>query len=136
MNLNQPEVKNLINKWQNELRQIVGDDVELTAYRPSKKMKFGELKQIICKSTDVTPEKLVQKRRFTEQVEARYLLCLFAWEYLEMSLTEIAKELHYKDHTSVMSGIRKIHGFMDIKDERVCELVNKIESEINKSSDG
>jgi len=52
-----------------------------------------------------------------------------------MTYVSIGKELQ-KDHTTIITGIKRLRGFIDIGDERVCELVNKIESEINKHSDG
>lgn len=133
MKINDPEIKELINKWQTELREKTNDEVSLIAVQLEKsRMSFDELKRIVCELTGITPQRLVHKTQTRDVVFARFIVAYFAREYLKLSYPKITEKLERKDHTIALKGVRKIKDFIHIGDKEVCGIVAKINSEIEK----
>jgi chromosomal replication initiation ATPase DnaA len=70
--------------------------------------------------TGISVEDLLGRRRFQQIVEARQLY----WYILSLNgfrITEIAR-LNEREHGSIISGIRRIKGFLDTKDFTVTKM--------------
>jgi chromosomal replication initiator protein len=133
MNLNHPEVKELISSWQNELREKTGNSVVLlTTYIPSSKITLPELKRIICEYVGVAPDQVVHSSRYAKQVLARHLIAFYAREHFGYSFSEIADELNRKDHTTILKNIRKVKSYIEIGDKSICYLISAINAEMEK----
>ena len=134
MNLNHPEVKDLINKWQKELREKTNNNVVLlTAFIPgTSKISLNELKQIICKYTGVSYENVLHRSKYGRQVLTRQLISFYAREHFGYSFSEIAADLKRKDHTTILKSIRKVKGYIETGDQAICDLMVKINLEMEK----
>jgi chromosomal replication initiator protein len=71
----------------------------------------------VCEQYGIKKDDIVSKKRNAEIVLPRQVIMYLCREHTDASLEEIGKILGKKDHTTVMSGINKIKGMIQIDDE-------------------
>ena len=75
------------------------------------------IKAVCCYFT-TTENELKQKVRVATKCYPRQIMCYLVYQYTLMGHRRIAKRLN-QHHTTVLAGMRKIKGFIDIGDEQV-----------------
>lgn len=75
-------------------------------------------------------EDLFEKSRLREAVTKRHICFYFIRKNTSASLKDIAKKFN-QDHTTVMNGIVKIQGLIDIKEDETLQHVQSIERILN-----
>ena len=88
----------------------------------SKEITTDLILNIVAEHFDVSPEDIRSQRRNAEFVTPRQVYMYLCRELIETPLTNIAKTLGKKDHTTIIHGIKKIEEEMKYNEE----LKNKI----------
>lgn len=137
MNLNNPEIKDLIYGWQKELRKKTSPKVILVAILPEDYcIPFEDMVRVICKVTNVPFEKAIVKNNFgdrkTNKVLTRHLISYFARKNYDYAYSEIGEYLGGQDHTTIMNGARRIRELIESGDKVVCDAIVRINLAIEK----
>lgn len=133
MTLAHPDIKNLIDSWQSQLRSMTGDKT-ISLFATSlqgKKMEVEELVSIVCGVTGFSADELRSKSRKRERVVARQLICYYAYNMRLATLNNIGLNLGGRDHTTVIHSKETIQNLIDTKDASIVQLIGKIENEIS-----
>jgi len=81
------------------------------------------IKNVVAEHFGIKPEDISSQKRNAEFVLPRQVVMYLCRELTDASLSGVAKLLGKKDHTTIISGIKKIKGEMETNEE----LRNKIE---------
>lgn len=132
MTLAHPSVKLMINRWQNRLRTITGDEsINLSAISLNEKgVELDDLINIICKLTGFTLAELKRKDRHRPKVIARQLIFFYAYKLRLSTLEAIGEKIGGRDHTTVIHARETIENLIAAKDPTIHCLIHLIESEI------
>ena len=90
---------------------------------------FDNLFRIISIYSGIGEDVLLKRSRKREVVFARHLLFYFVQNKTDLTLESIGEPFGF-DHTTVLHGIKKINGYLDIKDEQTCKAVEAIENSL------
>lgn len=133
MTLAHPEVKRRIKEWESELREMTGNKaLFVVAFTPpSVKCQIKDLAPIICDEMKVPINKINLKSKKTEMVQARQLLSYYG-TLCGLSLHTVARELGFRDHTTVIHGRNKIRDLIQTGDEWACNMVIKINKRLEE----
>lgn len=88
---------------------------------------------VVCAYRDVTIEEMLSRSRMTRIVMARQIAIYLCRELTGLSLVEVGKNFAGRDHTTVLSGVRKIAHLRKKDSEldaELTELTRQIKSEI------
>jgi len=80
---------------------------------PKREISFEQIKEVVCKYYNITPNELVSKTRKREIVEARQLVMYLAKQYTKKSMEMIGKELGGRDHATVHYAIQAIKNLIE-----------------------
>lgn len=95
--------------------------------------QINKMIQIICTHCGVSVDTLKLNGRTKEVVKARHLCFYFMKHKPKMTLAMIARFFN-KDHTTVLSAIRKINGFIKINDDDTIKSLKEVNELLGKSS--
>ena len=93
-------------------------------------LKLSELAEIVCRNANAKVNELSGTSRISRIVIARQILCYLAYNFGNHTLVKIAKFIK-KDHTTIMYSKLKIETFLEIKDDQIFSILNKIKKELN-----
>ncbi|RKX67404.1 chromosomal replication initiator protein DnaA [candidate division TA06 bacterium] len=88
-----------------------------------KEVSFNKILEYIARETDINKNIILSERRTENIALARQIIMYLARKLTSLSLKEIAFKLNRKDHTTVMSGIKKIEQRM-ANDSEFKEKIN------------
>ena len=89
--------------------------------------------KVVAEYFNVTVDDIVSKKRNSEYVEPRQVVMYLCNTMTNNSLTNIAKLLNKKDHTTIIHGIRKIEDELKVNEE-LKNKINIIKNIISPSS--
>jgi len=89
--------------------------------------------KVVAEYFNVTVDDIVSKKRNSEYVEPRQVVMYLCNTMTHNSLTNIAKLLNKKDHTTIIHGIRKIEDELKVNEE-LKNKINIIKNIISPSS--
>ena len=121
--------KKEIMKWEKNEWIIKKND-----YVGEKEIRLEEIKEHVCNVTDIHKDAVEMKTRKREIVKARQLICFFAKEYTDKSLSVIGDFIGKFDHTTVLHGVKTIKNLYETDKEtkkQVNELTETFEN-LNK----
>lgn len=72
------------------------------------RLGMSKIKRVVSADTGVSVMHIESPRRFIQYVRARQLVMFFAKELTGLSLPQIGRQLGNRDHTTILSGARKI----------------------------
>lgn len=135
MTLAHPDVKRKIKEWESELREMTGNKTLLVVafLPPSVKCGLKDLVPIICDETNCPVENITMKSRSPEIVQTRQLLSYYG-TLSGLSLHSVAKELGFRDHTTVIHGRDRIKDLIETGDKWACDMVIKINKRLEERS--
>lgn len=84
--------------------------------------------EVVSEHFNISPDDLTSKKRNAEYVLPRQIFMYICRELIDIPLTQVARILGKKDHTTILHGIRKV----DEEMEKNQELRNKVEIIKNK----
>lgn len=96
----------------------------------SKEVSIEAIQKVVCEFFDVPYEKLLQKTRKREIVQARQITMYLAKSFTKNSLKTIGEHFGGRDHTTVIHSCQTVKDLMDtdtIFNENVIELSQKIQ---------
>lgn len=128
MNISDSEIQTKLAEWQQELRQLTGNNrMVITAYQePAGLRKMEDIIQIICEETGVSISAIRGKTRIRTVVLARHLISYYGKICTDLSLQQIGHAIGGKDHTTVIHANRSIKDLIETEDIAVCGAIAKI----------
>lgn len=134
MNLMHPEIKQRLGNWQNELKQLTGNDTVLIVafHPPLSGIDILDLTKIVCEETGIPLTKITSRNRKRDICVARQALAYFAEILTDMSLKQIGDHVGGRDHTTVIHARRKISDGLQSNDRRICTVVKKINKRLEE----
>jgi len=129
-----PDIKNRVEAWQRELRELTGDEKLLlfAIHQPKRAVPIEYIIKVVCEETDFPQVRLPIKSRERESVLTRHLIAFFARIYTRLSLKKIGRFIGRVDHTTVVHASERIKELIEIGDTRVVSLVFEIEKRIEE----
>jgi chromosomal replication initiator protein len=91
--------------------------------------------EIICDYQDVKINELKSRSRRRDITYARHLIMYFMRKRCYLTFTEIGRFFGLKDHTTIMYGVQRIEGLVEMDEsakEEVSRLKQKIDAEFLK----
>lgn len=84
------------------------------------------LQELVCRAFNVSWEQIKSKTRKGYNVtDARHVYMYLSYSHLKRSLTETGMDCGMRDHTTVLSAVKKIKGFIDIGDP-IAQIIDRI----------
>ncbi|MBU6389610.1 chromosomal replication initiator protein DnaA [Patescibacteria group bacterium] len=80
----------------------------LISRKPLKKSGLEQIREVVCRFYDITPEDIIGQRRQKELVKPRQVLMYLLKNELRMTFPTIGREIGGRDHTTAMHGVEKI----------------------------
>jgi chromosomal replication initiation ATPase DnaA len=71
----------------------------------------------ICRYGNVTENEICSYKRYGQKVKWAKIACYILFDYLHVSLFDIADRFNYKNHNSVISHRDTVRGFMEGNDK-------------------
>lgn len=129
-----PDIKNRIKAWQDELRDLTGDEKLLlfAIHPPKRAIPIEVITQIVCEETGIPQKKIHVRLRESEVALTRHLIAFFARIYTRLPLKAIGHHIGVADHARAIYGSERIKELIEIGDTRVVSLVNQIEKRIKE----
>ncbi len=127
------EVNEIMRVTEERLNRIFGKPVKLHLSAVNEKSITEEIiKALICNAIGVSWRAVQSPVRKKELVAARQLYSYFCTQYLpEKTFNSIAFDLCYADHSSVSTGIQRLHGLLDSHDEFMTEKFTLIKFKLD-----
>ena len=127
-----PVVRDVLRQATTKIGKLTGVRV-LLEVRYVKSDKPDENKMVLIKIIENAFElpwaKIISKKRSHKLVDARHAYMYFATTYLKQSLSATGKDLGFRDHTTVLHGIRKMKDFFEVGDP-IIETINYIKEQL------
>jgi chromosomal replication initiator protein len=96
----------------------------------TKEITIDSIQKMVCEYFDVPYEKLLQKTRKREIVQARQITMFLAKSFTKNSLKTIGEHFGGRDHTTVIHSCQTVKDLMDtdgLFKENVMELTQKVQ---------
>lgn len=133
LHITHPEVRKVIERCEREVRELTGNPtVAISFVDNTRTIDLDAIIEEVCGITKNTIEEVTSQSRVTELVQARQLIAFFARKYTKISLSSIGRRLGDRDHTTIMSNIKRVSSLIDAGDKRLCPLVKKINRRIKE----
>jgi chromosomal replication initiation ATPase DnaA len=75
---------------------------------PPRALMISRIQQVVCRHFNVRHNELLSERRYANLVQARQVAYYLAKELTSLSFPAIGRRFGGRDHTTVLSGVRKI----------------------------
>jgi len=108
--------------------------IYLSDFTHSKKIlvPFSCIVDAVIKVTGVQKDELLGHSRERNLPFSRHLIYYFGTKFSGKSLVFISCYLNHKDHTTGISGIKRIQGFIDTEDKETVDTIREINNLLNK----
>lgn len=103
----------------------MGKDVDVSPYAPPFQEKIDSIVEICAARFNVTVEQMKSKSRKTDAVKARRLAWYFFRHHLFMPVVDCGR-VFGKDHATVLTGLKRLDDFIDIKTDGVLDSIEGI----------
>jgi chromosomal replication initiator protein len=87
-----------------------------------------EIKKSVCQHFDITFADIESRRRSAKVVRPRQIVYYLCRRLTSRSLPEIARRLGHRDHTTALSGIRRIEKLIE-HDQTLAKTVSALEAQ-------
>jgi chromosomal replication initiation ATPase DnaA len=132
MTLDHPKVKKIIAQCERRVKKLTGNSAVLIMfYKKQDLIPFDNVVRAVCIATSKTYDQVLMHTRKQEIVVARQLICFYANYYSNISHVSLANKLGYKDHTTSVSGSKKIKDLIETGDPLVIKMVSIINKQLN-----
>lgn len=129
------KVQEILMQCSSQISELMGKPITLVILGESKKkIPFEIIVKAVCDVTDISFEKLIKKDRHREIVIAKQLVSFYNKYFGLLSHKEVAKELRYKEHSTTITGAKKIKDLIDSKNNDVLTAIHKINQQLNISA--
>lgn len=134
MNLNHPKVKKIVRQCERRIMKLTGrSKVKLLILNaPANPVPYEQIEKIVCEVTGIRIELATQQSRKHEYRTTRQLICFYARTHTVMSYRLIGVKVNRRDHTTIISSIRRIKGLIESGDPEVSHLVKEITARIEQ----
>lgn len=134
MTLNHPRIKRIIRLCENEIRSLTGQpNLKLLVLNaPVSPVPYEAIEKIVCEVTGIRIELATQPTRKHEYRTTRQIICFYARSHALMSYRLIGLKVNRRDHTTILSSIRRIKGLIESGDPEICQLVKEINAKIEQ----
>lgn len=130
------KVQIFLSECSKQISELMGKPVTLVLFghQSQKKIAFERIVEAVCETTSIPFDKIIKKDRHREFVMTRQLISFYTKYYGVLTHVDVAKELGYKDHTTTISGARKIKDLLDSGNTDVVTAIQKINHQLNIAS--
>jgi chromosomal replication initiation ATPase DnaA len=133
MTLDHPKVKKIIAQCERRVKKLTGNTAVLMMFykKQNDLIPYETVVNAVCAVTGKTHNEVLKSTRKQEIVKARQLICFYANYYSNATHVFIAHSLGYKDHTTSVTGSRKIKDLIETGDPMVIKMVSQINKQLN-----
>lgn len=133
MTLDHPKVKKIIAQCERRIKKLTGNSAILMMFykKQNDLIPYENVVEAVCNVSGKTYDEVLKRTRKQEIVKARQLICFYANYYSNASHLSIAHSLGYKDHTTSVTGSKKIKDLIDTGDPMVIKMVSQINKQLN-----
>jgi len=133
LHVTHPTVRKVIAECEQEVRKLTGNPgFAITFVDYILSLEFEQIANEVIKITRVSMEDVVSQSRKTELVETRQLISFYARRLTKATYGEIGQKLGGRDHTTIISNVRRVTGLLEGGDKRMSELVKKLNRRIKE----
>lgn len=97
-----------------------------------KKSRNQIIIDVVCKYLKIPVSEVKTSNRKKEVVAARHMAMYVLSQNKDLSLHTISRELGLENHTTVIHGLKKVNGFIDIQDETTLKNIEGIKKLLMK----
>lgn len=128
MTLDHPKVKKIIAQCERRVKKLTGNSAVLMMFYKKQHdlIPYIDVVGAVCYATGKEYNEVLKRTRKQEIVKARQLICFYANRYSNMGHISLAQELGYKDHTTSVSGSKKIKDLIESGDPFVVKMISEI----------
>lgn len=133
MTLDHPKVKRIIAQCERRVKKLTGNSAVLMMFykKQNDLIPYENVIEAVCIARGLTYEQITRRTRKQEVVKARQLICFYANYYSNKTHACIADDLGYKDHTTSISGSKKIKDLIETGDSDIIKMVSQINKQLN-----
>lgn len=133
MTLDHPKVKKIIAQCERRVKKLTGNGAMMMMFykKQNDVIPYEKVADAVCMVSGKTYYEVLEPTRKQEIVKARQLICFYANYYSNTSHVMLAKELGYRDHTTSVTGSKKIKDLIESGDPAVIKMVSQINKQLN-----
>lgn len=136
LHITHPKVREVIEKCEKEVRMLTGNPtVAISFVDCMALLEFDQIANEVIKVTKASMEDVKSPSRKTDLVTSRQLISFFVRRLTKMSLAEIGEKLGDRDHTTILSNVKRINALLDSGDRKMSDLVKKINRRLKEVMD-
>lgn len=124
------ELVDQIRNSETELKTLCAESLRSQPRDFSFQGKFSQVLDVVSKFYSIHTIHIVSQQRTAPICRARHVVMWIAYHVTGMSLAQIARRLGNRDHTTVLSGIRKIQRQLDAGEARTIVEIGEIKERI------
>jgi chromosomal replication initiation ATPase DnaA len=138
MNISDSEIQTKLAGWQNELRQMTGNDslVIIAHEEPKTKRSIDEIIIAVCAETGISIGDIRKQTRKRDIVVARHLVAYYGRNCACMGFKDLGEIIGGRDHTTAIHACMSIKNMLDTHDLDVCTKVARINLRLELNSGG
>jgi chromosomal replication initiation ATPase DnaA len=137
MNISDSEIQTKLAAWQNELRQLTGNDslIIKALEEPKTKRSIEEIINAVCAETGISIGDIRKQTRKRDVVVARHLIAYYGRNCACMGFKDLGDAIGGRDHTTAIHACMSIKNMLDTHDLDICSKVAGINMrlELNNS---
>lgn len=132
MTLDHPKVKRIIAQCERRVKKLTGNGAMLMMFYKKQHdvIPYEKVAEAVCMVSGKTYFEILEHTRKQEIVKARQLICFYANYYSNISHVMLAQELGYRDHTTSVTGSKRIKDLIESGDPLVIRLVSQINQQL------
>ena len=113
-------VQSLLNECTEHINALLNNKVIITLRVSPAEIDEELIREKVCESFELSWKDIYSHRRDRHTSNARMCYCYLLRTYLNLSYTVIGKMVN-RDHSTIMHEVRKIAGYLTVKDENIEE---------------
>ena len=127
-----PKVKKIIAQCERRIKKLTENSCisVMVLNLPGKPIPYEDIERIVCEVTGIPIEFALQESRQYDRCVTRQLIAFFAKSNCKMSYKSIAEKLGRKDHTAIISSLRRIKHLVESGDTTTCKYIKDINQRI------
>jgi len=134
LHVTHPTVRKVIAECEQEVRKLTGNPgFAITFVDYVLTLEFEQIANEVIKVTRVSMDDVLSHSRKIELVTTRQLISFYARRLTKATYSEIGQKLGGRDHTTIISNIRRITDLLEGGDKRMSELVKKLNRRLKEA---
>jgi chromosomal replication initiator protein len=134
LHITHPKVRQVIADCEQEVRKLTGNPGFAISFVDCVlSLEFEQIAEEVIKVTRVSMEDVMSDSRKIDIVTTRQLIAFYARRFTKATYSEIGEKLGGRDHTTIISSIRRVTSLLEGGDKRMSELVKRLNRRIKEA---